>query len=164
MILTERTKLLDSNLIKASFGGRFFSLSRKNDILQETVKNQTNKNQVDNPHKQKMHHALWQKLFSLSLKPKEPISGDRFGVTPPWWGLFSLNWKPIQLFIENFRKKRNEVKLLFSENVLPYLLKTAKDLFTHSRDKHIFNQYFEKQTKKRQTLKTLFTWSETNQN
>lgn len=35
------------------------------------------------------------------------------------------------------------MKLLFSENVLPYLLKTAKDLFTHSRDKHIFNQYFE---------------------
>lgn len=105
MILTGRTKLLDSKLIKASFGERFFSLSRKSDILQETVKNQRYKNQVDNTHKQKMQHTLWQKLFSLSLKPKEPISGNRFGVTPPWWGLFSWNWKPIQLFIENFRKK-----------------------------------------------------------
>lgn len=90
--------------------------------------------------KKTMHHALWQKLFSLSLKPKEPTSGNRFGVTPlPWWGLFSWNWNPIQLFIGNFRKKMKQVKLLFSENVLPYLLKTAKDLFTHSRDKHNFN-------------------------
>lgn len=52
-----------------------------------------------------MQHALWQKLFSLSLKPKEPISGNRFGVTPRDEDCLVETEKPIQLFIENFRKK-----------------------------------------------------------
>lgn len=166
MILTGRTKLLDSNLIKASFGGRFISLSRKWHSSGNCQKSneQTNKNQVDNTHKQKMQHALWQKLFSLSLKPKEPISGNRFGVTPPWWGLFSWNWKPIQLFIENFRKKEKKWNYYLVKMFYRICWK-LQNIYLHIRVTNISLINTLNETKKTSNVKkTLFSWSETNQN
>lgn len=58
-------------------------------ILRKTVKSHT-ENIKRNPKSSWQYaqtkcckRSLWQKLFSLSLKPKEPTSGNRFGVTPP---------------------------------------------------------------------------------
>lgn len=64
---------------------------------------------------QMMHYSLWQKLFSLSLNPKQTSSGNRFRRNTPWWGLFGWKLKPIQLFIEKYIKRY--IKQLFSRDV-----------------------------------------------
>lgn len=85
MILIRKNKIIGFKPYhkKPSFGGRFFSLSRKNDTLQETVENQKNENQVDNTHKTKDATCFMTEIIFIVVKTKRTNFGQPIWREPP---------------------------------------------------------------------------------
>lgn len=153
--LTGRTKLLDSNLI-SKLWRKSFILGYWN-ILRKTVKSHTGNQKKPEIKLTIRTNEMLQTLFMTEIifivvKTKRTNLGQPIWRDTPWWGLFS--WKLITdpvVHRKNFRKRK--VKLLFSRNVLHtiFVENWKAFIYTHSRDKHIFNRNILKtrQTKKK---------------
>lgn len=161
MIFNRKNKIIGFKPDIASFGGKVsFSATRTffgklSKVVQKISKETPKSSWQYAQTKCCKQRSLWQKLFSLSLKPKEPTSGNRFGVTPrPWWGLFSWKLKTDPVVHRKILGKEKWNYYLVEMFYTPYLLKTEKHLFIHIRVTNIsLIEIFWKHVKRKQKKK-----------